>query len=125
MYAVNEGVEWMVLTNGQVWQVWHLTAGLPVVLDLALEVDLLGEGGPAQKADTLFYLSKDAFKRRLIDELWQAKAATAPRSLATVITGETIVEQIRKELRRQTGQNVDAKELRDLIRSTVVRPDAL
>jgi Type I restriction enzyme R protein N terminus (HSDR_N) len=49
MYAVNEGVEWMVLTNGQVWQVWHLTAGLPVVLDLALEVDLLGEGGPAQK----------------------------------------------------------------------------
>ena len=27
MYAVNEGVEWMILTNGQVWQVWHLTAG--------------------------------------------------------------------------------------------------
>jgi Type I restriction enzyme R protein N terminus (HSDR_N) len=30
MYAVNEGVEWMILTNGQVWQGWHLTAGLPV-----------------------------------------------------------------------------------------------
>jgi hypothetical protein len=49
MYAVNEGVEWMILTNGQVWQVWHLTAGLPVVLDIALEVDILGDGGPAQK----------------------------------------------------------------------------
>jgi hypothetical protein len=48
MYAVNEGVEWMILTNGQVWQVWHLTAGLPVVIDLALEVNLLGEGGHAQ-----------------------------------------------------------------------------
>ncbi|WP_182906492.1 type I restriction enzyme HsdR N-terminal domain-containing protein [Microbispora sp. H13382] len=41
MYAVNEGVEWMVLTNGQVWQVYHLTGGLPVVVGLALEVDLL------------------------------------------------------------------------------------
>ncbi|MGW5263029.1 hypothetical protein ACWEQG_18805 [Microbispora sp. NPDC004025] len=41
MYAVNEGVEWMVLTNGQVWQVYHLTGGLPVVVDLALEIDLL------------------------------------------------------------------------------------
>src|SRR5882757_1273721 len=41
MYAVNEGVEWMILTNGQVWQVWHLTGGLPVVVDLALEIDLL------------------------------------------------------------------------------------
>jgi Type I restriction enzyme R protein N terminus (HSDR_N) len=46
MYAVNEGVEWIILTNGQVWQVWHLTAGLPVILDPALEVDLLGEGRP-------------------------------------------------------------------------------
>ncbi|SEP52119.1 type I restriction enzyme HsdR N-terminal domain-containing protein, partial [Amycolatopsis saalfeldensis] len=36
MYAVNEGVEWMILTNGQVWQVWHLTGGLPVAVDLAL-----------------------------------------------------------------------------------------
>jgi hypothetical protein len=30
------------------------TAGLPVVLDLALDVDLLGEGGPTHKADALF-----------------------------------------------------------------------
>ncbi|MEO3892777.1 hypothetical protein [Nonomuraea sp. B5E05] len=41
MYAVNEGVEWMILSNGQVWQAYHMTAGLPVVIDLALEVDLL------------------------------------------------------------------------------------
>jgi predicted type IV restriction endonuclease len=125
MYAVNEGVEWMILTNGQIWQVWHLTPGLPVVLDLALEVDLLSEGGPAQKADTLFYLSRDAFKRRLIDELWQAKAATSPKSLASVITSETVMDQIRKELRRQTGHNIDSKELRELINSTVLRPEVV
>src|SRR5215475_14898254 len=69
MYAVNEGVEWMILTNGQVWQVWHLTPGLPVLLDMPLEVDLLGDGSLSQKTDILFYLSKEAFKRRAIDEL--------------------------------------------------------
>jgi hypothetical protein len=36
---------------------------LPAALDLALEADLLGEGGPAQKTDTLFYLSKEASRR--------------------------------------------------------------
>jgi hypothetical protein len=46
MYAVNEGVEWMILTNGQVWQAWHLTAGLPVELTMALEVDLLAKAAP-------------------------------------------------------------------------------
>jgi hypothetical protein len=42
MYAVNEGVEWIILTNGSVWQVYHITGGLPVAIDLAFEVDLLG-----------------------------------------------------------------------------------
>src|SRR5919106_6117501 len=32
MYAANEGVEWMLLTNGAVWQAYHLTAGLPLVV---------------------------------------------------------------------------------------------
>jgi type I restriction and modification enzyme subunit R-like protein len=124
MYAVNEGVEWMILTNGQVWQVYHLTAGLPVIIDLAIEVDLLGEGGPAAKADTLFYLSRDAFKRRQIDDLWKAKAATSPKSLASVLVSDAVLDQVRKELRRQTGHNVETKELRDLIRKSVLHPDA-
>ena len=72
---------WIVLTNGQVWQVWHLTAGLPVALDIALEVDVLGDDSPAQKTDVLFYLSKEAFKRHLVDDLWRVKAATSANSL--------------------------------------------
>jgi hypothetical protein len=50
MYAVNEGVEWIILTNGAVWQVYHITGGLPVVIDLALEVDLLGDEPPATRS---------------------------------------------------------------------------
>ncbi len=53
MYAVNEGVEWLILTNGQVWQVFHVTGGLPVLIDLAFEVDLLGPDTLANKAAAL------------------------------------------------------------------------
>ena len=123
--GIGQGVEWMILTNGQVWQVWHLTPGLPVVLDLALDVDLLGEGGPTQKADILFHLSKEAFKHHVIDDLWRVKAATSARSIATVITSDSVIDQIRKELRRQTGHNMDPAELSDLIRSDVLRSDTL
>jgi predicted type IV restriction endonuclease len=114
MYAVNEGVEWMILTNGQVWQVWHLTGGLPVVVDLALEVDLLGDSTAMQKSDDLFYLSKEAIKRRLMDELWRAKAATSPKSLASVMLSDPMIEALRKELRKQTGYNGEPSELKKL-----------
>ena len=123
MYAVNEDVEWMILTNGQARQVWHLTAGSPVVLDIALEVDVLGDDSPAQKADVLFYLFKEAFRRHLIDDLWQVKAATSANSLGAVITSDTIIDQTRKELRRQTGHNVEPGELRELLKASVLRPE--
>src|SRR5512132_2682632 len=62
MYAVNEGVEWIILTNGAVWQVYHITGGLPVVIDVALEVDLLGDEPPGQKVGELFYLTRESLK---------------------------------------------------------------
>ncbi|SNS90084.1 Type I restriction enzyme R protein N terminus (HSDR_N) [Streptosporangium subroseum] len=125
MYAVNEGVEWMILTNGQVWQVYHMTGGLPVVIDLALEVDLLGEAGLAAKTDALFYLSKEAFKRRLIDDLWKARAATSAKSLAQVVLSDLVIDAVRKEVRRQTNHNAEPKDLVRILRAEVLRSEAL
>jgi hypothetical protein len=51
MYAVNEGVEWIMLTNAARWQAYHLTGGLPVVIDLAVDVDLPGDEPTAHKVD--------------------------------------------------------------------------
>jgi len=113
----------MILTNGQVWQVWHLTGGLPVVVDLTMEVDLLGDATPTAKADALFHLSKEAIKHRLLDELWQTKAATSARSLANIVLSENVVESIRKELRRQTSYNGDITEIAEILKNDVLRTD--
>ncbi len=123
MYAVNEGVEWLILTSGVVWQVYHLTGGLPVIVDLAFDVNLLGDETVAQKASQLYYISKESLKRRQIDELWKAKRATAPKSLANVVLSDAVTESIRKELRRTTGQNIDGSEISRLMKETVLRPE--
>jgi hypothetical protein len=124
-YAVNEGVEWVILTSGVVWQVYHITGGLPIVVDLALEVDLLGDETLAQKANELYYLTKESLKRRQIDTLWQAKRATSPKSLASVLCSENVVTAIRKELKRVTGQSVTDVEVVRLLNETVLRPECL
>jgi len=53
------------------------------------------------------------------------KAATSAKSLGLVITSPVVIEQIRKELRRQTGHNMDAGELCDLLKSSVLMSEAL
>lgn len=124
-YAVNEGVEWVILTSGVVWQVYHITGGLPMVVDLALEVNLFGEETLTQKANQLYYLTKESLKRRQIDTLWRAKRATSPKSLAKVLCSEAVVTAIRKELKRATSQSVTDVEIVKLLNETVLRPECL
>lgn len=124
-YAVNEGVEWVILTSGVVWQVYHITGGLPIIVDLALDVDLLSEHTLAQKANQLYYLTRESLRRRQIDTLWQAKKATSPKSLAKVLCSNNVVTAIRKELKRTTGQSVTEGEIVKLLNETVLLPECL
>lgn len=122
MYAVNEGVEWMVLTNGAVWQAYHLTGGLPVVVDMAFEVDLLGPASLAEKTELMFLLHREALKRRRIDEVWRHRAATEPGALLDVILSESMLDQLRKEVKRRTGTATTVEALSEVIRTEIVDP---
>jgi len=124
-YAIKEGLEWVLLTNGQVWQAYHVTAvtGQQVTTDLVLEVDLLSEDPPAKKIDKLFHMHRSALKRETIDEHWKQQAATAPEALAQVLQAPVVLDSIRKEIRRRSGYNPDPGTISTMLRSGVIRAE--
>jgi predicted type IV restriction endonuclease len=126
MYAVNEGVPWLLLTNGGEWRVYHLAPGMPVSIDLAFIVDLTDpQVALSTKIDHLFYLTKEAMKRDLIESLWRQQAATAPAQLLKAISAETVITAIRREIRKRSGQNVKQADISRLLKETLVRPELL
>lgn len=78
---------------------------------------------PGQKANQLFYLSRESFRRRQIDELWKAKRATSPKSLASILLSDAVANATVKELRRTTSQRVEPAEIKRLLRETVIQQD--
>lgn len=88
-------------------------------------MNLAGEETLGQKAGQLYYLSRESLKRRQIDELWKARRATSPKSLANVLLSDSVTESIRKELRRTTGQKVEGADVARLLRETVLREECL
>ena len=110
-YAVNEGVEWLWLTNGPTWQVWHLTSGMPVTMTLVFEVDLLDGTTAAKQAERLFLISRESMQRRQIDELWAQRAALSGDNLRLVLQSEPVLQAVRRELRKSTGYMAPLEEL--------------
>lgn len=122
-YALNEGVEWIILTSGERWQAYHVTPALPVETDLVLDIDLL-ELSKKDRED-LFYLTKESFGRAQINELWQARRATSIESLTKVLFSDRVLDAMRLELRAQTSHRLECEEIQALVQRKLVRPEIL
>ena len=126
-YAVKEGVEWVILTNGQVWQMYNVVVGArtPVSTTLAFEVDLLDESTSPEKTEKLFLLHRDAMKRDLIAEFWRKKTATSAPALTQVLLSETVLDAIRKEVRRASNYNPPVEDIALALKTGIIRPELL
>ncbi len=119
-YALREGVEWVFLTNGQFWQIYHIDPRKNDKSDvqLILNVDLLdATTRTPKKTDQLVFLSKEFLSKGRLDELWRAKAALSPKIISNAILADESLTAIRREIRRKTKENVDQGELRQAIQS--------
>lgn len=112
LYTVNEGVEWIILTNAVVWQLYHLEGGLPVALDLVLDVDLNSGVAPAALALNLLPLCREAVKRGVLDSLWRQMRATSPQSIAAALMAPAVLKAIRAEMHRKSGHLVALDDVR-------------
>jgi hypothetical protein len=110
-YAVNQGVRWLILTNGRVWQVWHMTQSVPPILTRVVDVDLLGPESDEVKADRLFHLGVDSFRDGLIDQLHIRQEALSPQSLYGVMLESGMLMALRRRLRAGTGLGFTDDEL--------------
>ena len=114
-YAANEGVEFVVLTNGIVWQVYHISNTTPITETMIVEIDLL-EQKPAEKEAKLFPLSRNAITRGVLDSLWRDQMALEPGLLLSTLTDETVVAAVRKAVRAKSGILTDKEKLKVALR---------
>jgi predicted type IV restriction endonuclease len=111
-YAANEGVEWAILTNGRRWQVYHISNSTPIQEVLLLDLDLLNDDTSlAQDVETLSSLSRESMGRNVLSAEWNAIKSLKPEFLWKSILTPAVLAAIRAQLRKETGQLVDAKKL--------------
>ncbi|MFC3999522.1 hypothetical protein ACFOVU_26655 [Nocardiopsis sediminis] len=103
LQAVSENVEWVILTNGSVWQVHHFPADESGASELIIDVDVLDDEARDTTVDALFHLSREAVQNGRLDDLRKWRAALGPAPLADALRSTRVVTAIRAELRRRTG----------------------
>lgn len=103
--AAEEGAEWVFLTNGRLWRVYHLRpdgdgGNQPVEV---VSADLMDPDAYHHNIDALFHITREAIDHGRLDALRQWKEALDAAPLAEVLRSDAVVETVRAELRAATG----------------------
>ncbi len=114
-YAINQGCEWILLTNSKDWRLYHVSFGQPPRTKLIESWDLLNDD-PADLADKFALVGYRNVKKDGLDELWQKANVLTPQNVLGAIVTEDTLKVIRRELRKSTDVLVSPEEIVGAIR---------
>ncbi len=126
-YASQEGIKWVVLTNGISWELYRVTLDNKVVSTKLLEFDFTTVN-PRKNEDLemLFLLCKRGVQKDLIDEFYEFRQSVNRYTIGAVLLSDPVVNSIRKELRSiKEGLKVSNEEIEELLKNEVIKRDLI
>lgn len=126
-YAINEGIDWVILTTGNEWQVYKIVFEDKVPDTKFLFSCVLNDKDmkPAKKTELLYHLSEEAFRKNELEDYYQRNLILQPKSLAGYILTKGVIDRIRCDIRAQTGKKIENAEIAEIIAESVLCPDAM
>lgn len=126
-YGSREGIEWVLLTNGVIWQAHRIRFEQPIDHDMVFMVDLLDDAvKPAELIEKLYLVSKEAGNSSQIDLYWKYKEATSRYVVAQLLLNQRSLAMVRRQLRVLfPGLKVTEDDIERLLRTEVIKRDAL
>ena len=119
-YAANEGIDWILLTNGRQFELYKVIFGKPMKQKKVFSVDLL-DGDHLKKSLEFFDLiSKRCMLRGQVDEYWKRFQTMEPTNLAKHLYSVEIVRFLRRALKKDASLLFPEEDIYDSIHKIIV-----
>jgi hypothetical protein len=119
-YASRNNFPWVLLTNGVVWTLYHLTFEEGIEYDKAFSVDL-SKDDFGKAADSLVLLHRENMKGGGLEEYWECQKALSPLSIGRALLHEDVLGAVRRQVRRDTGRSMQEEELAEAVKAMLSR----
>ena len=126
-YAAQEGIRWIVLTNGLTWEVHRVSVENRVDSSKLIEF-VFTDINPRKNDDQelLFLLCKRGLKKDLIDDFYAYRQSVNRYTTAAILLSDPVISVVRRELRRiKTGLKVSNEQVEDLLLNEVLKRDVV
>lgn len=126
-YAVNEGVRWVILTNGDDWRAYHIEFdknNVPDTMPVFRVVLSDSEVKTAYKAELLCLLSEEAHRKQELQQYHERSSALSGEALSCQLLSESVLNRLRLDIKADTGHKFENSEIAVALCDNVIREDS-
>lgn len=126
-YAANQGVDWVLLTNGITWRIYRLIFAKPIDQELVLEIDFCALSARSDNDIQLLYLwCKEGWQRSVLGEYHTQRQALSRFFVGAMLQTDTVLDVIRRELRRVSPDvRIDSDQIKSVLVNEVIKREVL
>jgi hypothetical protein len=126
-YAANQGVDWVLLTNGICWRVYHVIFAKPIDQELVVDLDFSALSVRSEADLDLLYLwCKEGWQRSVLGEYHTQKQALSRFFVGAMLQTEPVLDVIRRELRRVSPDvRIDVDQIKAVLVNEVMKREVL
>jgi hypothetical protein len=126
-YAANQGVDWVILTNGASWRVYRVLFSKPIEQELVVEINFCALNPKiASDMDGLYLFTKEGWAKSALGDFHSQRQALSRFFLGAMVLSDPVVEVIRRELRRVSPDvRIDLEEIRNVLSSEVIKREVV
>jgi predicted type IV restriction endonuclease len=126
-YAANQGVDWVVLTNGILWRIYKVMFSKPIDQELLCEIHFHSlQPRELDSLEQLYLLTKEACVKSVLGDYFDQKQALSRFSIAATILSEPVLMVLRREIRKLSPDvRVDVNQVRQVLENEVLKRDVV
>lgn len=126
-YAANQGVDWVLLTNGQQWRVYHVIFAKPIGQELIIDLNFCAMSSrSAADIEKLYLWCKEGWQKSVLGEYKDRKEALSRFAIGAVLQSEAVLSVLRRELKKLSPDvKVDPDEIQAVLVNEVLKREVV
>jgi hypothetical protein len=126
-YAANQGLDWVILTNGITWSVYKVIFEKPIDKELVVEFNMANINSRSKDdIESLYLLCKEGWMKSALGDYHTQKQALSRYFVGAILQTDPVLDVIRRELRRVSPDvKIDADDIKSVLLNEVIKREVL